>query len=442
MEPPSDDLHLEDDSFLPQPQTELVNPVDGTPITPLSRIPADIGTHRALLFALDTPVQFDQKAWEKYWPFIDNVWCLHNKGDVTAHLQNTGKTQKFWGGCRLQRIWKIADRGEKKDGRKRVRREPGMCPAKFRVVMDEKGVRTLERSKEGHSHDLEHIDSVKRCSGVRNLVADPFFAGWDSGPILAYLKDVANAPPTIPDVLDLAGGKYLDRREIINIFAIKLRAAYPGLDQYALKRQKEKYEGVKTCNVKGCNRSFKDAKELAAHKKSEHEQRKHNHSDKMYTCPRKECHRYKRSKGFVTIVSLREHMLRMKHWGSATHHADEGLRKVQAVSEEERLATERGEIVDAGVVPESLPSRPEPSQPQQQHQTFHSPDLSFLPSTDGGAQMPDFTDHDILQLNNATGSSQDTQQRDLMLQRLQALEAERVRMEQEMQRLRSALFTG
>jgi hypothetical protein len=56
--------------------------------------------------------------------------------------------------------------------------------------------------------------------------------------------------------------------------------------------------------------------------------------------------------------------------------------------------------------------------------------------------MPDFTDHDIMQLNNATGSSQDTQQRDLMLQRLQALEAERVRMEQEMQRLRSALFTG
>lgn len=182
---------------------------------------------------------------------MDNVWCLHNKGDVSAHNRTPGKAVKFWGGCRLQRMWKTADKGEKRDGRKRTRREPGMCPAKFRVTMDANGVRTLERSKEGHSHDLDYIDSVKRCSGIRNLVADSFFGGWDSGPLLAYLKDPANAPTNVPDILDLAGGKYLERREIINIFAIKLRAAYPGLDQHALKRQREKYEGVKTCNVKG-----------------------------------------------------------------------------------------------------------------------------------------------------------------------------------------------
>jgi len=36
--------------------------------SPLSRIPLDVAHHRQLIFTLDTPVQFDQKAWEKYWP--------------------------------------------------------------------------------------------------------------------------------------------------------------------------------------------------------------------------------------------------------------------------------------------------------------------------------------------------------------------------------------
>jgi hypothetical protein len=37
-------------------------------ISPLSRVPLDIAHHRQLLFALESPVQFDQKAWDKYWP--------------------------------------------------------------------------------------------------------------------------------------------------------------------------------------------------------------------------------------------------------------------------------------------------------------------------------------------------------------------------------------
>lgn len=36
--------------------------------SPLTRIPLDVAHHRQLIFALDTPVQFDQKAWDKYWP--------------------------------------------------------------------------------------------------------------------------------------------------------------------------------------------------------------------------------------------------------------------------------------------------------------------------------------------------------------------------------------
>jgi hypothetical protein len=36
--------------------------------SPLSRIPLDIAHHRNRLFFLETPVQFDQQAWDRYWP--------------------------------------------------------------------------------------------------------------------------------------------------------------------------------------------------------------------------------------------------------------------------------------------------------------------------------------------------------------------------------------
>ena len=254
------------------------------------------------------------------------------------------------------------------------------------------------------------------------------------------MKDPANAPPGSPDILDLAGGKYLDRREIINIFAIKLRASYPGLDQHALKRQKEKYEGVKTCAVKGCNRAFPGAKALAQHKKEEHEQKKHDHSEKMYTCPKKECHRHKRSKGFVTMIALREHMLRMKHWGMATFHGADGVRLVEAVTESERVATENGEVVEAGEDAERRQGHRELGSSQQ----FSSPDLSFLTSmpTTGGAQMTGFEGHNGMMQAPSHTHGQISDQKSLMLQRLQTLEAERLRVDQEMERIRNALFSG
>lgn len=63
MEPVSDD---DQPALQPTPP-----PADSAPInSPLARIPVDIGSHRALLFALDQPVQFDQSAWEQYWPYV------------------------------------------------------------------------------------------------------------------------------------------------------------------------------------------------------------------------------------------------------------------------------------------------------------------------------------------------------------------------------------
>ena len=56
------------ESESPPPREPLfASPLKDLP-SPLARIPLDVAHHRQLIFALETPVQFDQKAWEKYWP--------------------------------------------------------------------------------------------------------------------------------------------------------------------------------------------------------------------------------------------------------------------------------------------------------------------------------------------------------------------------------------
>jgi hypothetical protein len=332
------------------------------------------------------------------------------------------------------------------EGRKRTRREPGQCPAKFRLTVHPNGVRILERSKEGHSHDLDHIDSIKRNSGIRSLVGDAFFSSWESGPILAYLKDTSNAPSTNPELLTEAGGKYLERREIINIFAQHLKKAYPGLDASQLKKQKEKYEGVKTCNFKGCNLSFPDGKALVKHRKEVHEEKKHDHSSRLYMCPCKTCHRRKKSKGFPSHTALREHQLRMQHWGPGIFQGPNGIQYVDGPTEEDRIAFANGEGASNMEDPSSPRNDGSMSPPQ------HS--AGYAPSNGMAAQLPLPTglpvfprmpgEDDLIPIDPVMQQVEEANAKDKqdMLNRLQELEAERVKMEAEMERLRSALLTG
>ncbi|KAF2672195.1 hypothetical protein BT63DRAFT_452692 [Microthyrium microscopicum] len=297
------------------------------PFSVLTRIPDDVQEYREKVYLLEEPATFTAETWAKYWPFIDNVWCLHNRLDAPMGLAR-GHTEKFWGGCRLQRKWDHTSSNPPAKGiRNRVRRPTGTCTAKFKLTVLPDGSRILERStKEGHSHDLDHIDSIKRNSGVRSLVLDPFFNSWEPATIMAYLRDPDHFVNG-RDMLTEAGGKYLERREIMNIFSQHLRKLYPGIDVSSIKKEQDKYKAMKTCNFKGCNRSFPDGKALMAHRKVDHpasEGRQHDHSHRKYTCPQKGCHRKKKSKGFPSLLALHEHQIKMEHWGSGSHHTEEG----------------------------------------------------------------------------------------------------------------------
>jgi len=255
------------------------------------------------------------------------------------------------------------------------------------------------------------------------------------------------------DMLTEAGGKYLERREIINVFTQALRKAYPGLDVTELKKQQDKYKSMKTCNFKGCNRAFADSKELTAHRKQEHQETKHDHSDKLYTCPCKTCHRRKRSKGFETLNQLREHQIRMKHWGSGMYHGDGGPRAVAAVTESDHHANTA--LSDPAAPGISASGSAQADQISGQ-QPLAPTDVAIIPSFQTGSMttISSTADEDMVPIDpsihpsvspNATMASSDVaalHQRQSMLQRLHALEMERTRMDEEMQRLRDALLAG
>jgi hypothetical protein len=307
----------------PRPVPPLAQPAPPKPaptqssigVSPLNSLPSDIATHRALLFALDAPVQLTPAVWDRFWPFVDNVWCLHQKPHPAP---STGVT-KVYGGCRLNRKTNFPPPALHENSRPRQRREGGTCKAKFRLTIHPDGRRVIERTGEAHSHTLDHIDSVKRNTGVRNLVLDGFFKSWEAGGILAFLRDTS-AQDATKDILRDAGGLYLSRQEVQNITNSALKKAYPGQDVSAVKKQMDKYKNYTTCNFKGCNAAaFPDIKALMDHRKQTHGLKSHDHSDKLYACPDKGCWRRKKSKGFATLLGLEEHV-REKH-GSGSQAA-------------------------------------------------------------------------------------------------------------------------
>ncbi|ORY09596.1 hypothetical protein BCR34DRAFT_602723 [Clohesyomyces aquaticus] len=303
-------------SQTPPPQPHPPRPPPSTiSVSPLNSIPTDIATHRVLLFALDTPVQLTPAVWSRFWPYIDNVWCVHQKPQPSS---STG-IAKIYGGCRLNRKTNFPPPAIHEKSRPRQRREGGTCKAKFRLTIYPDGRRVVERMGEGHSHSLEEIDAVKRNSGVRGLVLDSFFKSWEAGGILAFLRDTSAASAATSeagnDILKDAGGLYLSRQEVQNILNGALKKAYPGQDVAEVKRQMDKYKNYTTCNFKGCSApAFPDIKALMEHRRAVHGLKSHDHSHKMYSCPDKACWRRKKSKGFATLLGLEEHV-REKHGG-------------------------------------------------------------------------------------------------------------------------------
>ncbi|KAF2866446.1 hypothetical protein BDV95DRAFT_611899 [Massariosphaeria phaeospora] len=296
-------------ALLTAPTPSLLSvPTPPLSTSPLHTIPRDIATHRKLLFSLDTTVQLYPAAWDRFWPFIDNVWCVHQ---TPRPSPETG-IGRVYGSCRLSRKNDSPPLDQNGDSQpRRQRRERGTCKAKFRLTLFPDGLRMAESTGEPHSHTLDHIDSVKRPSAVRNLVLNDFFKSWEAAGILAYLRDISAQDPK-QDLLKEAGGFYLTQKEVQNVMNGALKKAYPGVHIADVRKQMDKYKNWTTCNHKGCNAPpFKERKALLDHRKAVHRVKKPIPGELIHQCPEKTCWRHKR-KGFDTMKAVEEHM-RKKH---------------------------------------------------------------------------------------------------------------------------------
>ncbi|KAF2816405.1 uncharacterized protein BDZ99DRAFT_135581 [Mytilinidion resinicola] len=401
-----------------------------TTVSPLNTIPQDIALHRALLFALDTPVQLTPQVWEKFWPYIDNVWCVHQK----PQGPHPSGISKVYGGCRLIRKTNFPPPPIHENSRPRQRREGGTCKAKFRLTIYPDGKRQVERTGEPHSHTLEHIDSIKRNSGVRKLVLDDFFKSWEAGGILAYLRDTAHQADG-RDLLKEAGGLYLSRQEVQNIMNGALKKAYPGQDISEVKKQMDKYKTYTTCNFKGCDApAFPDIKSLMDHRKAVHGLKSHDHSDKVYSCPDKSCWRRKKSKGFATLLGLEEHM-REKHSngaidGDLTANGNDDM-DVDDTAGESSMMGASGLLSGFDL---TLDPQLQAPMAQVQQQILGDPitPASSTPGSDGQQQNA--------QVEPEAPRIMSESERESMKLRLKRLEIERNKLDQEISRLNRVLF--
>ncbi len=178
--------------------------------------PPSLGLTRQRLFEIEDTIEFSAQDFERYWPFIDNVW-IRNRAASTSKETNSVTE---WYQCRLR---KANDRTpyvprptpEGKVGRKKRVRENVSCEMTLRVVRIE-GATTSYRIVRGgakdvkHSHDLDYVDGVKRNSGIMDTARREGIKGYQ--PSSTFHRMWAE-----PEKMLESGGKFLKISDCRNV---------------------------------------------------------------------------------------------------------------------------------------------------------------------------------------------------------------------------------
>jgi 2,5-diamino-6-(ribosylamino)-4(3H)-pyrimidinone 5'-phosphate reductase len=178
--------------------------------------PPSLGLIRQRLFDIEDTIEFSSPDFERYWPFIDNVW-IRNRSAATSKDTNTVTE---WYQCRLR---KASDRApyvprptpEGKVGRKKRVRENVSCEMTLRVTRVEGAIPSYRISRSSgkeakHSHDLDYVDGVKRNSGIMDAARREGVKGYQ--PSSTFHRMWAE-----PEKMLEAGGKFLKISDCRNV---------------------------------------------------------------------------------------------------------------------------------------------------------------------------------------------------------------------------------
>lgn len=190
---------------LPTPTRSLVD---------LLRPPKDLATVRQRLFEVRDKIELHVDEFERYWPYIDNVW-------VRQHRAGTDKTGRFatdYYACRLQRPTytpKDTDkpRPEGRPSRKKQIREGGTCQMRLKTVRYDGGYSGYTITQVGdstqHTHDLDRMDQIKRTSVLMDIARSEVMKGYMPASVFTVMSEDVER-------LVAAGGRHLNRNDVRN----------------------------------------------------------------------------------------------------------------------------------------------------------------------------------------------------------------------------------
>jgi 2,5-diamino-6-(ribosylamino)-4(3H)-pyrimidinone 5'-phosphate reductase len=176
--------------------------------------PPNIARIRQVMFECRDPIEISTEEFERYWPFIDNVWVKQR-----SNSSQEGHCTTDYYMCRLRRPTcrpqQTRPLPEGRKARKKSVREGGTCNFQIKVVRFEGAYSTITISRtpgssRTHSHDLDYIDKVKRNSGLMEFARREASKGYLPSSIFTKFKEE-------PEKLMEAGGKFLTVTDVRNV---------------------------------------------------------------------------------------------------------------------------------------------------------------------------------------------------------------------------------
>ena len=190
----------------------------------INDVPPNIARIRQILFELREPIEMSLDEFALYWPFIDNIWVKHRPQSTRNGIYVTDYYM-----CRLRRPTckskqQKVQPAEGKKPRAKAVREGGTCNFQMKIVKFEGAVTTITISRtpgssHTHSHDLDHMDNVKRNSGLMGVIWKEAEKAYLPASIFAKFRED-------PVRLAAIGGKFMRASDVRNVCA-KWRAMHP-----------------------------------------------------------------------------------------------------------------------------------------------------------------------------------------------------------------------
>ena len=175
------------------PRTNWPTQIPAKTMNDLRNPPKDLARMRQRLFEVTEKIELQVHEFERYWQYVDTVWGRQHK----AGTDRTGRYITDYYACRLQRpTYTPKPDAPRRDGaptRKKQIREGGTCQMRLKTIRYEGGYSGYTILRIGddtqHTHDLDHIDKIKRTSVLMEISRSEVMKGYMPASVFTVINE-------------------------------------------------------------------------------------------------------------------------------------------------------------------------------------------------------------------------------------------------------------